>query len=252
MYRDEETTISYKYLKEVIQHLDEPVCLIGGWAVYFTVTDNYKEETKKDYLGSRDIDLGFQKPATARKAISKLIEMGFKRISFRYFKEVHAETMKELSTEEAKKTAIHNIFPMYVDLIMSTTYPAMKTELGFMPIDEPLLQPVFAGQQKEITEFNRNVIVPTPEIMVAMKIRSLKGRDKEHKRIKDLCDLTALCLYSWMEIAEIKTKVHKFLTQKEIMDDLGCLTESDVGHVAEILSIDRGLISEVLEMLKSK
>ena len=39
MYRDEETKISYKYLQEVIEQLDEPICLMGGWAVYFIVND---------------------------------------------------------------------------------------------------------------------------------------------------------------------------------------------------------------------
>ncbi len=251
MYRTEETGTSYRYLKEVIIHLDEPLCLMGGWAVYFTVNKNFKKETKNEYLGSRDIDLGFNQPETANLAISKLIELGFKNISFRYFKEIHAETMKELTAEEARKTPIHDIFPLYVDIIMSTTDPAMKTKLGFMPLDEPLLGLVFEDQQKEITEFGRTVIIPTPEIMIAMKIKSLPGRDKEHKRIKDLCDLLALCLYSNLEIGELTEKVHGFISKAQIHEHLKGLDEKDFLQASALLNHSAVIIKEVIEKLKA-
>ncbi len=116
MYEDKETEISYKYLREVIEHLDEPICLLGGWAVYFTVNNLFKDEKGYSYLGSRDIDLGFNNIQTIKKVMTKLTELGFKKISFRFFKELHSETMKELTKEEAKRTPLHYIFPMYVDL----------------------------------------------------------------------------------------------------------------------------------------
>ena len=252
MYRNEETTISYRYLQEVIKHLDEPLCLMGGWAVYFLVNENFRKETKNEYLGSRDVDLGFNKPETANQAITKLMELGFKRISFRYFKEIHAETMKELTTEEAKKTPIYNIFPMYVDLIMSITDASMKTKLGFMPLDEPLLKLAFDGRQKEVIEFGRKVLIPTPEVMIAMKIKSIKGRDKEHKRIKDLCDLTALCLYSGMEIKEIREKVHKLIVTSLIQENLKDLNEKDFERVSSILNLSTAIISGNIETLKKE
>jgi hypothetical protein len=34
MYELHEIDISYKYLKTVVCRLEEPICLIGGWAVY--------------------------------------------------------------------------------------------------------------------------------------------------------------------------------------------------------------------------
>jgi len=59
LYPNYETDISFKYLKQVIDILDEPICILGGWAVYFTVNKNIKKDRGIGYLGSKDIDLGF-------------------------------------------------------------------------------------------------------------------------------------------------------------------------------------------------
>ena len=44
LYTKFETEISYKYLQQIINFLDEPICLLGGWAVYITVNDNFKKD----------------------------------------------------------------------------------------------------------------------------------------------------------------------------------------------------------------
>ena len=59
MYREFETKTSYKYLKEVIGSLNEPICMLGGWAVFFHVNKKFEEAQGRPYIGSRDIDLGF-------------------------------------------------------------------------------------------------------------------------------------------------------------------------------------------------
>ncbi len=41
MYEPHEIDISYKYLKTVVAGLEEPICLIGGWAVYHNVNKNF-------------------------------------------------------------------------------------------------------------------------------------------------------------------------------------------------------------------
>jgi hypothetical protein len=207
MYEDKETRISYEYLKDLIKDLDEPICLVGGWAVYFIVNALFEKERGHPYLGSRDIDLGFNDIATAKKVMSKLTELGFKKVSFRFFKELHTETMEELSKEEAKKTPLHYIFPLYVDLIMAKTDPSIRSKLGFTPIDEPLLEYIFDNKHKrEIKEFGKSIIIPTPSLLLAMKTRSIKGRKDKQKKIKDICDLTAICLYSGIEIETLRQK----------------------------------------------
>ena len=59
LYANYETEISFKYLKEVVNILDDPICILGGWAVYFTVNERIKADRGMGYLGSKDIDLGF-------------------------------------------------------------------------------------------------------------------------------------------------------------------------------------------------
>src|SRR3989338_7234765 len=57
MYKDAETETSYKYLKIVISELKEPICILGGWAVFFTVNKNYQKLALRVYIGSRGIDV---------------------------------------------------------------------------------------------------------------------------------------------------------------------------------------------------
>ncbi len=59
LYSKFETETSYQYLKRIIEVLNEPVCLLGGWAVYLTVNTRFRESQGRNYLGSRDIDIGF-------------------------------------------------------------------------------------------------------------------------------------------------------------------------------------------------
>jgi len=247
MYQDKETEISYHYLKEVIQHLNEPISVIGGWAVYFVVNKNFQEEHQLPYLGSRDIDLGFNNPETAKKAIGKLVELGFKRVSFRYFKEIHAETGNELSREEARNTPLHNIFPMYVDPIMAETDSTMRTKLGFMPIDEPLLKLVFSDKKsrKEITAFGRRIIIPHPKILLAMKLCSLPSRDKEHKKIKDICDLVSLIIYSGSALDNLP------LNKNQINKAVNCIQKEEMTKVTSFLHLSEDIIKSAIDILKT-
>ena len=252
MYRDKETEASYTYLEKVIRHLDRPICLLGGWAVYLLVNPLFKAERGYPYLGSRDIDLGFDDIETMKRAIAKLTELGFKRVSFRYFKELHSETLKELDAEEAKRTALPYIFPMYVDLIMSRAGPSLASRLGFAPIDEPLLRYAFddAKHRKEIGEFGKNIILPSPALLLAMKVRSAAGRDKEHKRIKDLCDIAALCLYSGIGIELLREEAARYLREAEWRKNLGAVDAEDIRTAARVLALDEGVLGSLVGRLR--
>ncbi len=250
MYPSNETKISYHYLKPVIQSLDEPLCMLGGWAIYFTVNVLFTKEKGFPYLGSRDIDLGFHDSKTARKAMEQLEQLGFQKISFRYYKEVHTETMKELNKEEARKTPLYDIFPMYVDLILSHTDSSMKTTLGFMPIDEPLLKKVFDHKEKrEVEEFGRKLFIPSPALLLAMKLIALPQRDKEHKRIKDFCDITALCLYSGIALHILKQEVEIFTSKERIRKSVDVLTKDDYIQVKQILGVEEAILFDLVRKL---
>ena len=91
MYKDTETEISYKYLKIVISELKEPICILGGWAVFFAVNKNYQKQALRVYIGSRDIDVGFNSIPSFKHAASILEDrLKFKFVSFRYYKNVNA------------------------------------------------------------------------------------------------------------------------------------------------------------------
>lgn len=197
MYKEFETRMSYKYLKEVINNLKEPICILGGWAVFFHVNKRFEKAQGRPYLGSRDIDLGFNiKQSTLAQTIKILTEkLNFKPLSFRFMKEIHTETEEEIL--EGKIVPTHFIFPMYIDLIVDSIPADFKKIFGFNPINEPLLKVVF--EKKEyviIKEFEKKLLLPNPELLLAMKINSLPCRDREHKRIKDICDIFALAWYT--------------------------------------------------------
>lgn len=59
MYQENEIEISRSTLSAVISSVREPVCLLGGWAVFLTVNHNFSNQQGSNYIGSRDIDLGF-------------------------------------------------------------------------------------------------------------------------------------------------------------------------------------------------
>ena len=149
LYSEFETKTSYKYLQQIINILDEPICLLGRWAVYITVNDNFYKDQGRNYLGSRDIDLGFHidknleekqlNKTTISKSLKLIEKEGFKPQGFRYYKEINYETGKELTPEEAKTTPTHNIFTMFIDPIVDYIHPSFQKILRFNPVDEPLL-----------------------------------------------------------------------------------------------------------------
>ncbi|MDI6738022.1 MAG: hypothetical protein QME12_05930 [Nanoarchaeota archaeon] len=260
MYAAFETNTSYKYLKETIKALHEPICILGGWAVFFHVNRRFKEAQGREYLGSRDIDLGFHfnKNASARqirqssmaKALHVLQDkLKFKPISFRLFKEIHIETGKEL--ENGEKVPLHLIFPMYVDPIVDFVPKQFKSVFHFVPIDEPLLRFVFENEANRavLEEFNKKLWLPKPEIIVAAKISAVRNRDKEHKKIKDICDIFALLWYAGEEPNVLCRKAAMFLAKSKIKESLSILNNEDYEKAAHQLGHGQEQIKSIIELL---
>jgi hypothetical protein len=251
MYDDMEVNISGKYMAKVLAAIDEPIVVLGGWAVRFLVNDRYREYSGRDYLGSRDIDLGFhigkdlENSAFARALDTLEKDLGFVNQSFRLFKETHSETGEDLTSVEAKKLPSHMIFPMYVDLIVDTIPSGFKARFGFSPIDEPLIAPIFADQKNRIVrkEFGKTIWLPTTELMLAMKIRSHPERDKVHKRLKDMCDISALLLFRDLP----RNWQMKHLSAKDIENFEKALTPAEIDETARIIGIDPSIIRNALE-----
>ena len=255
MYQEFETRTSYKYLKEVINSLKEPICILGGWAVFFHVNEKFRKAQGRPYLGSRDIDLGFNmsselKQSELAQTIRTLREkLKFKPLSFRMVKEIHTETEEEIKDGEI--VPAYFIFPMYVDLIVDIIPDNFREVFGFNPVDEPLLK--FAFEKNEHTllkEFEKKLILPKPELLLAMKINSLPNRDKEHKRIKDMCDVFALAWYTDLNIEKIDLLQYH---QKSILKKCSqLLDKEDYIKAGAQLGHDAEEIKRVFDILLSK
>lgn len=257
MYESNEIELSRNYLKEVIGSIDEPIVVIGGWAVYFLVNDKYKENTGRNYIGSRDIDLGFKmgggeldKTTFARSYNILINNLGFTPQSFRLFKQIHADTGEVLNSNNAKEIPLHQIIPIYVDLIVNSIPMGFQDKFGFTPIDEPLLDHVFKSKQyrKEIKEFGRIIYVPNPLILLATKLKSYPNRDKDHKRIKDACDIAALLMFNSEEIERIELKE---LIKPETLEQFkNTFNKEEIKMVSEIIDIDKSVVeASILKIL---
>jgi len=252
VYKDFETRASYRYLKEVIDNLAEPICILGGWAVFFLVNPRFQKAQGRPYIGSRDIDLGFNvhgdlKKSVLAQTIKVLTEqLNFNPLSFRLVKEIHTETEEEIKAGEIVPT--HFTFPMYVDLIVDNIPEEFYEVFKFNPIDEPLLRFVFENDESvQMTEFDKKLLLPKPELILAMKIRSIPDRDKEHKRIKDICDIFALLWYSG--IVPEKANISRYVSENDVKKCLQTITDADLEKSAVQLGHSREELKKVINLL---
>ena len=235
--------------------MKEPVCLLGGWAVYLTVNARYKESNGTEYLGSKDIDLGFhfsksQTPASILQSsyaasIKALRQMGFHGRSFRMIQAYHRETGRRLSQDEAKKVRMHNIFDLYVDPIFDHIPDKFHETMGFRPLDEPLLRAVFEdGQCDQIDEFGARFLLPKPAVLLATKFKALPDRDKYHKRHKDIADIYALIWYSGMSPDELRSDVLRYVRFKDMKTALSRITEEEYEKTADALNLPPNMLKD--------
>lgn len=258
LYQNYETEVSIRNLREITDILQQPQCLLGGWAVYLTVNKNFKRENGRNYQGSRDIDLGFHINENANadsiensllyKTIEVLEKNGFTAISQRYAKCYHTETKKELSLEESKKIPMSFLFYHYIDPIVDYQHPLLIELCGFTAIDEPLLKEVFERQRYRIMKFEGfEFMIPNPEILLGCKINSVNNRSKEDKKIKDIADIYALIWYSHVKSITIKNRLLKIIDRDKIQLTLSSFTNEDYEKASNAIGIDERTMKLVVE-----
>ena len=255
MYKDIEIETSYRHLTKVISKLKEPICILGGWAVFFTVKDVYQKQTGRIYIGSRDIDIGFNNVEFFKSAALILEkELNFEFISFRYYKSIHAETGKDLTKAEARSMPQHMIFPIYVDPIISYIDNNIKSKLGFTPLDEPLLKHVFINKRyrKEIKEFGKKLLLPMPQVLLATKIKSVLTREKEHKKQKDICDITALCLFGEIAINKLIKETNNLLSKSVLQKFKDMNFDQEISGCSTTLGLEQNTINSVISKIKER
>lgn len=239
---------SDELLHEFFSTLDKKyhsnVGLMGGWAVHYTLKDK-----GTIHMGSRDIDIFFDTAKVKASIIEqKLEEMGFHRHStFRWVKIFHSETEKQLGIEESKKHPLHNLSYIYFDIATPTKIKHS------MP--EPLLKRVFAKEKEFVKIKGIEVMVPSPRILVEMKLKSTPNRNDAFKRTKDIADLYALLntnkeLWFIKNGERIKTKglnsklVQKFREKLERFK-----TDGTIATSATMLNTGAGRVTSLLEKI---
>jgi hypothetical protein len=262
LYEPYEVEISQEYLKRIISEVKETACLLGGWAVYLTVGENFRREHGRDYMGSRDIDLGFHiekgwskdelENSSLAIAVKTLSAMNFEPIGFRLVKHFHIDSKRELHGEEEQRTPSHEIFNLYVDPVVDHIPPEARDIFGFVPIDEPILEHSFIGlRYRTIAFYGKDVLLPLPHVLLATKLKSVRQRDKEYKRIKDIADIYALSWYSNEKLAAVKAALAAILPPQETRTIIESFTEEDLGKVSRALDIGAPQVQLVLSELMS-
>jgi len=257
LYQPAETKTSQEQMQAIFSQLKSQTCLLGGWAIYYLVNQNYEQATGRTYIGSRDIDLGFHintnwnteqlKNSEFANAIKTAESMGFNSVSFRLVKDFDIDTGKELTPEESAKLPLYQIFQLYIDPIVDCIYPEIKNLLGFVPIDEPLLSLVFKEKMyRTQLLFGKSVLIPEPHVMLAMKINSAPRRDKEHKLIKDIADIYALLWYSDIKLSQLKEQLFVVTSKGKVRKTVQAFSNEDISKAAAALGIESQEMSHVL------
>lgn len=249
MYDEFETKTSLRYLQKVIPVVVEPICLIGGWGVYFNVNKEFRKRFGKDYLGSRDIDFGFfidtkwNQKQLSESSFARTLDLLEKELKFelqgeRLRKDFHIIEEKELSVETAKQVPLSFLFPLFIDLMVSNSHPGLKKVVGFEPFSEPMLETVFRHPEyrTELKEFNKKVWLPKPEILLATKLNSVNQRSKSDKRLKDILDIIGLLMFSEKTAKELKADLFKLLPQPKAKHSIEGIKENELAQASSIIS----------------
>jgi len=264
-YVPQVTALSEQELQAVFEAAEPPVCLLGGWAVHLHVNPGFHSEHGREYIGSRDIDIGVhidtgwsgeELPGTpVGTSISAIEGLGYTKSRFGFVQNFLRDSQERISESEASEYGMHEVFQVYVDVIPDTAeLDEFREVFGFKPPAESLLAPVFEdGMGEPLSEYvswspaKQKLIVP-PALLAAMKIRSLPDRDKSHKRVKDVADLHALLWYV-KDYGEMKTDALEYVSESDVGQLEDAVDETVFEDAAQLLQIDQQLISNSITRL---
>lgn len=264
-YTKKLTRLSKRELKKVLKGTEPPLCLVGGWAVHLHVNKGFREEEGHEYIGSRDIDLGIHvnqnwgpselKNEAAGKIIHKIEEMGYTKARFGFKKQFHRETGNTLTLEEAENHSMHEIFDMFIDILPDITdLDNFKEAFGFKPPAETMLSHVFNGQhslplKSQVNwSVSKDITLPTPELLGAMKVKSLPDREKGHKKVKDLADLYAILWYI-KPYKEVRNGIRELVSDTVLEKLEDSIDDHLFNSVANLLQVDEEMIRTQIKRL---
>lgn len=264
-YTENIVKLSRRDLEKVLKESEPPLCLVGGWAVYLHVKSGFEEEEGHEYIGSRDIDLGIHinpnrspdelKNEAAGKTVQKLEDMGYTRTRFGFKKQFHRETGNSLTAEEARNRPMHEIFDMFIDLLPDTPdLDNFEEAFGFQPPAETMLSHVFNGKhalslKSQVNwDVSKDITLPTPELLGAMKVKSLPDRERGHKKVKDLADLYAILWYI-KPYKEIGNRIRELVPDPGIEKLENSIGDQLFNSAANLLQVDKEMIRDQTKRL---
>jgi hypothetical protein len=265
-YAEAVTGLSEGELQDVLRVAEPPICLLGGWAVHRQVTEEFRDTHGRDYIGSRDIDLGLHvdEDWTADDMTDSPVgetlerigeELGYSRGRFGFYQQFHRDTGERLDDDQARDLASHDVFRVDLDVIPdTTTLDAFESAFGFRPPAEPLLVPVFSDQTGEpLTDHvdwsvSEEIRIAPPAALAAMKVRAFPDRDKSHKRLKDLADLHSVLWYV-ADYDDVRAGALEHLTGEDL-DAFEAAIDSDLyERTARLIDVDGTVIRQSIERL---
>lgn len=224
MYDIEETAISLNELKLICDECRKknvPICIIGGWATYFYVNENFRRAFGRDYLSSRDIDIFFW-PEKEKEFADIVFSQGFIQdgYQFRYEKNYHRELKKFVSEKESKKTEIFNIIKIFLDLFSNKATSNLNSWNDLEPLKNISFEMIGGFPVADINT------------LAELKATALFARDKADKEHKDACDLYSLFQYSGKKINAsvcIKKAIEKLINRSELINSIAHHVLTDLG-----------------------
>jgi len=189
MYDLKETDLSYEYLQKIFKESTKlRIALLGGWAVYFHVNENYKKAFGEDYLKSRDIDLFVDQNCEKEfKLIINSLEFQKSAYTFRYELIYDRAKNSIINSETSRKRPIYDLIYIFLDIFSNKITKA----LGSWCIKEL--------QKVQIKEKNKIPILDVNTLLL-LKCNSFFEREKLDKEYKDACDIYSLLFYSSEEL----------------------------------------------------
>ncbi|MBI4015653.1 MAG: hypothetical protein HY362_02960 [Candidatus Aenigmarchaeota archaeon] len=253
IYDPVETDTSKQYVLKLFKETGNTggIGLLGGWAVYLWVHENFRKATGSEYLGSRDIDVFIDVDSEAAEKLNTFMQRnGFlpSGYFFRYQLITERETGRELTEEESKKIQSYNLFIIFLDIFGNKESKELKLWTS------QLIAEMFETDSKEVLIFeNMPILVPSVDILLALKVEGFLGRENTEKKQKDAADIYALFFYSG-ELNWDKLK-HKDIIRKSV--DIMLSSESYIRFIAKELfgdelkfSLVKANLLTVLESLK--
>lgn len=229
MYDVLETDLSFEYLNKItkIKH----TLIIGGWAVYFYVNENYKRAFGIDYLKSRDIDV-FVKSENLSTFLQKINKLGFIPSSyfFRYELIYGRVKNKILNKEEAKNQPIYDLIYVFLDLFTNK-----ESEKAWN---------INILNKAKISIIDKINVVDI-NTLLNLKSYSFFEREKLDKELKDACDIYALLIYSGKKFKineNIKKSIEKIINRRDLSNFIAENVLKDITKVNIVNSSLKNLL----------